>query len=169
MNSCILIAQIISNPELRYTQDTQTAVCNMVVEFQGLRPDDPPATLKVVGWGNVASDIHTKFVKSDRVILEGRLNINNFDRPEGFKEKRAELTVSKIYHLNGDNYPTVYGAVTETTSAQPTPTSAPNNVVPMQSSKPKEVKAPPTPVQETPRPVVTPAETVETDLDEIPF
>ena len=37
MNSFILMAKIISNPELRYTSDTQKEVTQMLVEFEGGR------------------------------------------------------------------------------------------------------------------------------------
>ena len=33
MNSCILMAEIIKNPELRYTPDNQMAVADMFVQF----------------------------------------------------------------------------------------------------------------------------------------
>ncbi len=102
MNSCILMADIIQEPELRYTSDTQTPVTEMVVQFPGLRPEEPPATLKVLGWGNLAQEIQERYHVGDRVILEGRLSMNTIDRPEGFKEKRAELTVQRIHAIGAD-------------------------------------------------------------------
>lgn len=99
MNSCVLMATIISNPELRYTQEGQTALSSMLVEFPGSRPEDPPATIKVIGWGNLATEISNSYSVGDQVILEGRVNINSIERTEGGKEKKAELTVSKIYAL----------------------------------------------------------------------
>ena len=105
MNSCILMARIVKTPELRYTQDNQLAVTQMLVEFAGQRSEDPPGTLKVVGWGNLASEIQQNYTEGDRVILQGRLQMNVFDRAEGFKEKRAELTVSHIYKISAlDSY-----------------------------------------------------------------
>ena len=107
MNSCILMAKIIRSPELRYTQDNQTPIAQMLVEFEGSRPDDPPATLKVVGWGNMASEIQEQYNEGDRVVIVGRLSMNTVDRPEGFKEKRAELTVSQIHSVSSDGSETV--------------------------------------------------------------
>jgi single-strand DNA-binding protein len=65
MNSCILMAEIIQDPQLRYTSDTQTPIAEMLVQFAGLRPDDPPATLKVVGWGNLAQEIQERYHQGD--------------------------------------------------------------------------------------------------------
>jgi len=91
------MAEIIKDPELRYTQDGQTPIAEMLVQFPGLRAEDASQTLKVVGWGNLAQQIQEQFHQGDHVVIEGRLGMNTIDRPEGFKEKRAELTVSRIH------------------------------------------------------------------------
>jgi len=137
MNQCILMAEIIQDPQLRYTSDTQKPVTDMMVQFSGLRPEDPPATLKVVSWGNLAQEIQEQYHAGDRVILEGRLNMNTFDRPEGFKEKRAELTIQRIHRLGADtplsassishtSQPTSYKAATSAPSP-PAPTARSSN------------------------------------------
>jgi single-stranded DNA-binding protein len=98
MNSCILMVEIYDAPQLRHTPDG-LEVTEMIVHVPGARPDDPSHPLKVIGWGNLAREIHQTYQPGDRVIIEGRLGMNTFDRPEGFKEKRAELTVQKIYAI----------------------------------------------------------------------
>ena len=140
MNSCILMAEIIQDPELRYTSDNQTPLAQMLVQFPGTKADDPPTTLKVVGWGNFASEIKENYRVGDRVIIEGRLGMNTIDRPEGFKEKRAELTASRIYKLGADTTfePHVATPATSSYEASEAVTSTPksnNVVVPMRSNK----------------------------------
>ncbi len=93
------MAEVTRPPQLRYTQDSQMAIADMEVEFPGQRPEDPSARLKVVGWGNLAQEMQMSYQIGDRVVIEGRLSMNSVDRPEGFKEKQAELTASKIYSL----------------------------------------------------------------------
>lgn len=97
MNSCILMAQIVQEPQLRFTAD-QMAICEMLVEFAERGAQENPAQLKVVGWGNLAQEIQKSYHQGDRVIIEGRLTMNSV-QVEGYKEKRAELTVQKIYPL----------------------------------------------------------------------
>ncbi|MBD2460081.1 single-stranded DNA-binding protein [Oscillatoria sp. FACHB-1407] len=116
MNSFILMAEIIQEPQLRYTSDNQTPIAEMMVQFDGLREDSPPETLRVVGWGNLAQEIQEKYHEGDRIVIEGRLNINTVDRPEGFKEKRAELTAQRIHKIGA-------GAAVSTTSVKPAPTT----------------------------------------------
>lgn len=101
MNSCVLMAEIIQEPELRYTADSQLEITQMLVQFQSTRDNDPPANLKVVSWGKLAVTIQQNYHVGDRVILVGRLGMNTIERPEGFKEKRAEMTVQQIQHVGG--------------------------------------------------------------------
>jgi single-strand DNA-binding protein len=148
MNSIILLADIVQEPQLRYTSDTQTAIAEMRIEFSGLRPEDPPTKLKAVGWGNLAQEIQANYHEGDRVILEGRLTMNTVDRPEGFKEKQAELTIQKIYALNGAS------VSTSVTAAPPAP--MPSAPTPTATAAPKR----------TPK---APALESQPELDDIPF
>lgn len=164
MNSCILMAEIVQAPELRYTSDTQTPIAEMFVEFPGLRAEDPPSRLKVVGWGNLAQEIQERFHQGDRVVIEGSLRMNTIDRPEGFKEKRAELTAQRIHSLGADT-------ALEASTALPTASS---------SSQPAKPSSPATPAA---KPATTPtakaktgkfqaapaAAPPEADFDDIPF
>lgn len=102
MNSCILMAKVFREPELRSTPDGMT-VADMLVEFEGLGPEDPTTTVKVVGWGKLAEEIKHKYNNGDRIIIEGRLSMNTIELPEGYKEKRAELVASRIYPLDGSS------------------------------------------------------------------
>jgi single-strand DNA-binding protein len=102
------MADVITEPELRYTPDNQNSIANFLVQFPGGgRAEDQPIRLKVNGWNTLATEIMEKYHKGDRLVLEGRLNINSIDRGT-FKEKRAEMTASRIYAVtssggsNGD-------------------------------------------------------------------
>ncbi|QZZ20041.1 single-stranded DNA-binding protein [Leptothermofonsia sichuanensis E412] len=157
MNSCILMAEIIQAPELRYTSENQTPIAEMLVQFPGSRPEDPPATLKVVGWGNLAQEIQEKYRLGDRVIIEGRLGMNTIDRPEGFKEKRAELTAQRIHPVGADTpleSPVVAASsnsASQSFTARSNPSSTPT------------VKSTGATFQPQPAPVAEP------DFDDIPF
>lgn len=99
MNSCILMAEIVQEPTLRSTPETQTPMTDMMVEFPGLRPDDPASRLRIVGWGNLAQEMQERYQKGDRVVIEGRLSMTTVENPEGYKEKRAELIAQRIHRL----------------------------------------------------------------------
>jgi single-strand DNA-binding protein len=98
MNSFTLLAEIASDPELRYTPDNQNSIASFLVQFSGSRPEDAPSRIKVVGWNKLADEVMEKYHKGDVVVIEGRLNMNLIDRGS-YKEKRAEMTASRIHAL----------------------------------------------------------------------
>ncbi len=149
MNQCIFLAEVAQAPQLRYTSDNQTPVADFAIKIPGVRPDDPPAQLKAVGWGNLAQEIQDKqYVAGDRVMVEGRLTMRSVERPEGFKEKQAEVTVQKMIRLT-EMQSAMMGEATVQSSA---PTGQPAaNAAPVSAPSPKPAAAP------------------QPDYDDIPF
>jgi single-strand DNA-binding protein len=139
MNSCILMGKIAQEPQLRFTPDAQIPVAEMLVEFSnpGMNENTRLATIKVVAWRDLAQQVSDNYHQGDQVIIEGRLGMNTIDRPEGFKEKRAELTASRVYGIGS-------ATLTETSmsqTAKPTnppanPGASSNNVVSLESRRP---------------------------------
>lgn len=162
MNNCILMAEVMQEPELRYTADAQIPIAEMLVQFPNSKPDEPPATLKVVAWRDLAQEIQKRCRPGDRVIVEGSLNMNLIDRPEGFKEKRAELTAQKIYSLGSKEMDAITPPPSESTPSS-------DNVVSLESrrgtSEPP-VNTSPAPVSAPPSPSSNPP---EEEYDPIPF
>jgi single-strand DNA-binding protein len=152
MNSCILMAEIVQAPELRSTSDNQMEIAEMFVQFTNGKPENPPALIKVVGWNNLAREIKEKYRQGDRVIIEGRLEMNVTEKPEGYKEKRAQLVASRIHAFTGGEDMSAGAAV----PATPVSSSSP---APMASAAPKATKATP----------AKPIESFEVSDDEIPF
>lgn len=168
MNSCVLMAEIVSEPQLRSTQDNLD-VAEMIVRFEGLREEDPPATLKVLGWGNLASDIKNKYTQGDRIIIEGRLSMNTIERQEGYKEKRAELVASRIFAL-GEGQNTGYSSATATSIADlslDAPAPAPMNQ--MRKETTSFTSSPSPQPQESPALADTSTSSDGGNWDEIPF
>jgi single-strand DNA-binding protein len=181
MNSCIIMAEILQNPELRYTSDNQTPITEMLVQFPGLREEDAPNKLKVVGWGNLAQEIQEQYHQGDHVVIEGRLSMVNVDRPEGFKEKRAELTVQRIHRIDGTSLTTNSDTLSTASSASTAAANPAANPA-AASAKPRAQKASTRPAAppraEASEPTYaatgrsgayTPAAQPEPDYDDIPF
>ncbi|MGB5711065.1 MAG: single-stranded DNA-binding protein [Waterburya sp.] len=158
MNSCILMAQIVSDPELRSTQD-QISVSTMMVEFESSREGEAPGKVQVEGWGNLAEEIKNTYSSGDRVIIEGRLSMNLFEMPEGYKEKRAKLVASRIYPL---------GVSTSSSLNYQQPDNV-VNFVPSPPPAPTDVDTYADTPATTPEPAAAPASGGNEDWDEIPF
>jgi single-stranded DNA-binding protein len=156
MNNCMLLAEIVQAPQLRYTSDNQTPVAEFWVEFPPLRDNDPAAKLKVVAWGSLGQEVQANYQAGQRVLLEGRLAMNVVDRPEGFKEKQVEMTLQRLYDAGS------FSTMAMTAPAPLTPTTA--------SPAPAPVAVAPTPSSPppvTPPPTAAPAPSP--NYDDIPF
>lgn len=153
MNSCILMAQIVSDPELRSTQDNVN-VSTMLVEFESTREGEPPGKLKVEAWGRLAEEMKNSYSAGNQVIIEGRLSMNLIDMPEGYKQKVAKLVASRIYPFGasvaGSSYQASENAMDFSPSPQP---QSPAYAAP----EPESIPEP------------TPASGGNEDWDEIPF
>ena len=93
-------------PTVRFTQDNKTPIAELEAQFDSLRADDPPSTIKVVGWGKLAEELQNGSVQvNSKLVIEGRLRMNSVPRQDGTKEKQAEFTLSKIHPLlsNAEN------------------------------------------------------------------
>jgi single-strand DNA-binding protein len=156
MNSCILMAEIVQAPELRSTSDNQMEIAEMFVQFVNAKPENPPALIKVVGWNNLAREIKEKYRQGDRVIIEGRLEMSVTEKPEGYKEKRAQLVASRIHAFTGgENLASDMSAsvaMSPTSESRPPAQSVP-------SATPRATKSPPAKA----------VESFEVSDDEIPF
>ena len=163
VNHCLLEVEVLEAPQVRYTQDNQTPVAEMAVQFDGLRPDDPAGQLKVVGWGSLAQDLQNRVQVGQRLLVEGRLRMNTVTRQDGVKEKRAEFTLSRLHPMAG--------ATDGVGSTPPAPAPAPRSAAPRPVSA---AAAAPAPVAAAaPQPPAWNASPLVPDLpegeDEIPF
>ncbi len=95
----MLEVEVLEAPQIRYTQDNQTPIAEVSVQIDGLRPEDPPGQLKLVGWGSLAQDLQNRVLPGQRLVVEGRLRMNTFTRQDGIKEKRAEFTLSRLHPI----------------------------------------------------------------------
>jgi single-strand DNA-binding protein len=155
MNSCLLMVEIIQNPDLRSTSDNQMTVAEMFVQFAlplGSRPDDRPPTIEVVAWNNLATEIKENYKKGDKAIVEGRLEMNTTER-DGYKEKRARLVANRIYPVTGD-----INAMPISNDAPAAPSAAPS--APPPAATKAAPKSTPAPVAAEPEPIMD---------EEIPF
>lgn len=149
MNHCLLEVDVLEAPQVRYTQDNQTPVAEMAVQFDGLRPDDPPGQLKVVGWGNLAQDLQNRVQVGQRLMIEGRMRMNTVTRQDGVKEKRAEFTLSRLHPL---------GAAMAAGAPAPAQMAAAGSMAAGSGAGPgRPVPAPPTPVRSAPPAAAQPA------------
>lgn len=100
MNSANFIGKILSEPELRYSNDGQLAIASCDFEFCYQSKEIEVGKMKLVAFGKLANEL--KQIKVDsRICVEGSLKINAYELPDGYKQKTPELNASKIFNLGG--------------------------------------------------------------------
>ena len=174
MNHCLIEVEVLEAPQVRYTQDNQTPVAEMAVQFDGLRPDDPPSQLKVVGWGNLAQELQNRVQVGQRLMLEGRLRMNTVTRQDGVKEKRAEFTLARLHPLGSGGASVGAATAMAPSPASPSPhaSAAPVRRAPGPAASPNGAPPPATAVQPASQPPTWNTSPLVPDLpdeDDIPF
>ena len=144
MNSIVLMAEIVTEPEMRYTPDN-LAVASMLVSFPSNRQGEPDYQVRVATFGETAQQVADTYVVGDRITVEGQLHINTVER-EGRNEKRAELNARRIYKLGAGGSVEVTGAAERSPAPKRAAKPAGKSVVSAKS-----------------------AETAPPDMDDIPF
>ena len=99
MNHCLIQGVISNAPQMRYTKENQTPIAEMIINFKGLRSEDPTRELKILGWGNLAQEMVDELKEGQKIVIEGRLRMNSVTRKDGTKEKQPELTASKVHQI----------------------------------------------------------------------
>ncbi|MFS8819517.1 single-stranded DNA-binding protein [Synechococcus sp. W60.1] len=97
MNSIVLMGEVLSEPELRYTPGN-LAVASLVIGFPSLRPDEPPYRVRVSSFGELAKRVVDTCHVGDQITVEGQLHMNVVER-DGRKEKLAEITARRVHQL----------------------------------------------------------------------
>lgn len=97
MNSFVLMGEVISQPELRYTPDN-LAVASMTVRFPAPREDEDPYELRVASFGELAQSVTQSCAVGTVVTIEGELRMNTVER-DGRKEKVAEVIGRRVFPM----------------------------------------------------------------------
>lgn len=173
VNHCLLEVEVLEAPQVRYTQDNQTPVAEMAVQIDGLRPDDPPGQLKVVGWGNLAQELQNRVQVGQRLMLEGRLRMNTVTRQDGVKEKRAEFTLARLHPIGAGSGGGAAPAAMPMAASAPAPSSPSTASAPARQAAPRPTRAAAPAAAAAPEPPTWNASPLVPDMpegdDEIPF
>lgn len=100
MNKVILMGRLTRDPEVRYTQGNNTAVCsfslavNRRFKQEGQHDAD---FINIVAWGKTAEFCSKYFDKGQQVGIIGRIQTRNYDDKEGKKIFVTEVVAEEVY------------------------------------------------------------------------
>ena len=99
MNKVVILGRLTRDPEVRYTP-SQKVVCSFTLAVdrpflnqQGQREAD---FIPVVVWGKAAELCGNSLAKGHRLLVEGRLQIRNFDAKDGTKHWVTEVIAANV-------------------------------------------------------------------------
>ena len=100
MNKVVLLGRLVRDPETRYTQGNNTAVCSfsLAVNRRFKQEGQPDADfVNVVVWAKTAEFVSKYFAKGQQVAVIGRIQTRNYDDKEGKKVFVTEVVAEEVY------------------------------------------------------------------------
>lgn len=100
LNSVIIMGRLTRDPEMRHTQ-TGTAVASLTLacdrDFKPQNGEKETDFVDVVVWGKTAEFAANYFTKGRMAIVEGRLQVRNWQDKDGNKRKTTEVVADRMY------------------------------------------------------------------------
>ena len=117
MNKCIELGRLTKDPEIRYTTNGKVvATFTLAVdrEFKNDRGEREADFISCVAWGKAAELIGNSCAKGHRLLVEGRLQIRQYDDKNGQRRWITEVIVSgfDFVERKADTQAAVSGAKT---------------------------------------------------------
>ena len=122
MNKVVLIGRLTRDPELRYTSNSNTAVCNFSIAVD--RPLNPNTGTReadfipVVVWNKQAENVKNYLTKGSQVAVEGRIQTRSYDDQNGQKRYVTEVYANNVEFLGSKNS---NNASSSSSDSEPTP------------------------------------------------
>lgn len=94
----VISGTVYRNPEKRFTGN------NIPVTSFTLNIDEKEQSLvRIIARGNMAESIETSVSKGDKIVVEGRLQISNFQAEDGTEKKVMEIDMSSFEVVSSSN------------------------------------------------------------------
>lgn len=108
MNKVVLMGRLVRDPEMRFTQGNNTAVCSfsLAVNRRFKQEGQPDADfINVTAWVKTAEFVNKYFTKGQQVAVVGRIQTRNYDDKEGKKVFVTEVVAEEVYFADSKKEP----------------------------------------------------------------
>lgn len=98
MNKIFLLGRFVKNPEIRYTPTGKIVCQGTIAVNRPFKQDGQQEAdfIPIVIWGKSAEICGKSFKKGQRILVEGRLQVRNYDDKDGIKHYVTEVIVSNF-------------------------------------------------------------------------
>ncbi len=105
LNKIIIMGRLTRDPEMRTVGDA--SVCGFSIacdrDYKSKNGDKETDFIDVVAWRATADFVSKYFTKGRMAVIEGRLQIRQWEDKEGNKRRNAEIVADRVYF--GDSKP----------------------------------------------------------------
>ena len=99
MNIAILMGRLTRDPELKYTTGGK-AYANFTLAVQ--KTKDEAEFIDCIAWEKTAENIAEYFRKGNRILIQGRLNVSNYEQ-NGEKRKFTRVLANTFEFIDSKN------------------------------------------------------------------
>ena len=99
MNITILMGRLTRDPELKYTSNGK-AYANFTLAVQ--KTKDEAEFIDCIAWEKTAENIAEYFGKGNRILIQGRLNVSNYEQ-NGEKRKFTRVQAFNFEFIDSKN------------------------------------------------------------------
>ena len=107
MNQVILIGRLARDPELRYTPNTQSAICRFTIAVDRPRRQGEDAGadfIRITVWGRQAETCDRYLSKGRQVAVQGRIQTGSYKNREGVTVYTTDVVADRVEFLgSGQN------------------------------------------------------------------
>lgn len=101
MNKVILLGRLTKDPDVRYTQSTNTQVTSFTLavnrRFAKQGEERQADFINIVAWNKTAEFVSEYFKKGQQVGIIGRIQTRNYDDEQGIKHYVTEVIAEEVY------------------------------------------------------------------------
>ncbi len=101
MNKVILLGRLTKDPDVRYTQSTNTQVTIFTLainrRFVKQGEERQADFINIVAWNKTAEFVSKYFKKGQQVGVIGRIQTRNYDDEQGIKHYITEVIAEEVY------------------------------------------------------------------------
>lgn len=118
MNKVILMGRLTKDPEVRYTQSTNTMVTSftLAVNRRFAKEGEQQADfINIVAWKTTAEFVSKYFRKGQQVAVVGRIQTRTWDDDQGQKHYVTEVIAEEVYFADSKKENTENNTATQAT------------------------------------------------------
>lgn len=118
MNKVILVGRLARDPEVRYTQSGKAnATFSLAVSRFSGGQNNTTDFIPIVAWEKLAEICGNNLIKGSQILVEGRMQVRNYEAQDGTKRYVTEVVAQNIEFLGSkqtrpsDDHPAATPAV----------------------------------------------------------